>query len=69
MIFDLYPEEFLWKDTPYEYVFDRNPFDVIAGTTKIREMFEQKAGWEDLKFFCQTGVEEFLKLREKYLLY
>jgi uncharacterized protein YbbC (DUF1343 family) len=67
--FDLYPEEFLWKNPPYEYVFDRNPFDVIAGTTKIREMFEQKASWEDLKSFCQTGVEEFLEMREKYLLY
>jgi len=67
--FDLYPEEFKWKNTPYEYVYDRNPFDVIAGTTKIREMFERKASWEDLREFCQSGVEEFLSVREKYLLY
>lgn len=67
--FDLYPEEFKWKNPPYEYVFDRNPFDVIAGTTKIREMFEQKASWEKLKSFCRTGVEDFLLIREKYLLY
>lgn len=67
--FDLYTEEFKWKIPPYEYVFDRNPFDVIAGTTKIREMFEQKASWDDLKKFCRTGVEEFMKIREKYLLY
>jgi uncharacterized protein YbbC (DUF1343 family) len=66
---DLYPEEFSWKNTPYEYVFDRNPFDVIAGTSKIREMFEQKASWEDLKSFCRTGVEEFSETRKKYLLY
>src|SRR5207237_10065330 len=39
--FDLYPAEFKWKNHTYEYVFDRNPFDVIAGTTKIREAFEQ----------------------------
>ncbi|HVE57082.1 MAG TPA: DUF1343 domain-containing protein [Pyrinomonadaceae bacterium] len=68
-IFDLYPEEFAWKNTAYEYVFDRNPFDVIAGTTKIREMFEQKASFEDLRSFCRTGLEEFLSIREKYLLY
>lgn len=67
--YDLYPEEFQWKNTAYEYVFDRNPFDVIAGTTKIREMFEQKASWEDLKAFCRTGVEEFSEMRKKYLLY
>jgi uncharacterized protein YbbC (DUF1343 family) len=68
-VFDLYSEEFKWKNPPYEYVYDRNPFDVIAGTTKIREMFEQKASWEDLKEFCQSGIEEFLTIREKYLLY
>ena len=43
-IFDLYPNEFKWKNPPYEYVYDRNPFDVIAGTTKIREFFEQEIG-------------------------
>jgi uncharacterized protein YbbC (DUF1343 family) len=69
VIFDLYPEEFSWKNTPYEYVFDRNPFDVIAGTTKIRENFEQKGSWDDLKKLCQSGIEEFLTIREKYLLY
>lgn len=67
--FDLYPNDFMWKNPPYEYVFDRNPFDVIAGTTKIREMFEQKAIWEEVKIFCNTGIAEFLELRGKYLLY
>jgi uncharacterized protein YbbC (DUF1343 family) len=67
--FDLYPNEFQWKNPPYEYVFDRNPFDVIAGTTKIREMLEQKANWNDFKEFCQKGVSEFISMREKYLLY
>jgi uncharacterized protein YbbC (DUF1343 family) len=68
-VFDLYPNDFLWKNPPYEYVFDRNPFDVIAGTTKIREMFEQKASWEDLKMFCKNGIEEFSLIREKYFMY
>jgi uncharacterized protein YbbC (DUF1343 family) len=67
--FDLYPEEFSWKTTPYEYVFDRNPFDVIAGTTKIREMFERKESLEELRAFCRTGVAEFLVTRAGYLLY
>jgi uncharacterized protein YbbC (DUF1343 family) len=67
--FDLYPNDFLWKKPPYEYVFDRNPFDVIAGTTEIREMFEQKASWEELQIFCKKGVEEFLLIRQKHLLY
>ena len=38
---DMYPNEFRWKEPPYEYVFDKNPFDVISGTAKIREAFEK----------------------------
>ena len=41
VIHDMYKDEFRWKVPPYEYVFDKNPFDVIAGTNKIREAFEQ----------------------------
>lgn len=68
-IFDLYSNDFKWKNPPYEYVYDRNPFDVIAGTTKIREFFEQGKAIKEIKDFWQTDVEQFYKTREKYLLY
>jgi len=68
-IFDLYPNHFSWKTTPYEYVFDRNPFDVIAGTTKIREIFEKNESLEVLKKFCSDGLQDFISTRKKYLLY
>ena len=35
--FDMYGDEFKWKTPPYEYEYDKNPFDVIAGTSKVRE--------------------------------
>ena len=68
-IFDLYPENFKWKNPPYEYVFDRNPFDVIAGTTKTREFFEQSKSINEIKISWQADIQEFYKIREKYLLY
>src|SRR5438067_9625 len=34
--FDLYGESFRWKEPPYEYVYDKNPFDVIAGSERLR---------------------------------
>src|SRR5215204_3195577 len=34
--FNLYGEDFRWKEPPYEYVFDKNPFDVISGTDRLR---------------------------------
>jgi uncharacterized protein YbbC (DUF1343 family) len=69
VIFDSYPEGFLWKTTPYEYAFDRNPFDVIAGTTKIRELFEANGSIDDLKAVCSADVGEFARARAEYLLY
>lgn len=68
-LFDLYPQGFKWKNPPYEYVYDRNPFDVIAGTTKIREMFESGADLMEIKSFCRNGLREFSEMRENYLLY
>lgn len=69
IIMDLYPNDFKWKNSPYEYVFDRNPFDVIAGTTKIRQMLENSMEIIDIKHSWQSDVIEFEKLRDKYILY
>jgi beta-N-acetylhexosaminidase len=67
--FDLYENDFKWKSAAYEYVFDRNPFDVIAGTTKIREMFENGVAVNEIKLSWRDDVKEFNRIREKYLLY
>jgi uncharacterized protein YbbC (DUF1343 family) len=67
--YDLYPEHFRWKEPPYEYVYDRNPFDVIAGTTKVREAFEKGTTISELKESWEPEVADFKKLREEFLLY
>ncbi|MDQ1636964.1 MAG: hypothetical protein QOF62_303 [Pyrinomonadaceae bacterium] len=66
---DLYSDQFRWKEPPYEYVFDRNPFDVIAGTTKVREGFEQGTTIAELQKSWEPELGEFKKLREQFLLY
>jgi uncharacterized protein YbbC (DUF1343 family) len=68
-VIDLYQDEFEWKIPPYEYVFDRNPFDVIAGTDKIKKMIEDGSSVKDIKLSWQKDVEDFEKLREQYFLY
>jgi len=68
-IYDLYPKDFNWKDTPYEYEFERNPFDVIAGTTKIREMIEKGRTTDEIKLSWKNDVKGFNETREKYFLY
>jgi uncharacterized protein YbbC (DUF1343 family) len=67
--YDLYQEHFRWKEPPYEYVFDRNPFDVIAGTEQIRRAIEQGSSLQSIVDEWQPGLKEFKKIRESYLLY
>ena len=66
---DMYRDEFRWKVPPYEYVFDKNPFDVISGTAKIREAFEQGTDLDAIAAATKAPLEEFKKLREGFLLY
>jgi uncharacterized protein YbbC (DUF1343 family) len=66
---DMYPSEFRWKEPPYEYVFDKNPFDVIAGTNKIREAIEQGVDLATLEQGWKAPLAEFENSRAPYLLY
>jgi uncharacterized protein YbbC (DUF1343 family) len=68
-IYELYPSDFKWKDTPYEYEYERNPFDVIAGTTKIREMIEKGKSIDEIKLSWKNDVKDFNELRRNYFLY
>jgi uncharacterized protein YbbC (DUF1343 family) len=67
--YDLYGSEFRWKEPPYEYVYDRNPFDVIAGTSSIREALEQGSTLDEIQQTWVAPFKDFMKLREGYLLY
>jgi uncharacterized protein YbbC (DUF1343 family) len=67
--YDMYPNDFRWKVPPYEYVYDKNPFDVISGTAKIREAFEKGTELDVIEAETKAPLEEFKELREPYLLY
>lgn len=66
---DLYGENFLWKEPPYEYVFDKNPFDVISGSEGLRRAIEEGESLESISFSWSEGVESFVGMRSDYLLY
>lgn len=66
---DMYPNDFRWKEPPYEYVYDKNPFDVIAGTNKIREAFEQGVELDAIAETWKRPLLEFKQLRESFLIY
>ena len=67
--FDLYRDQFRWKDPPYEYEYDRNPFDLIAGSSKVREAIERGDRLDVIEGSWQEPLAEFKQLRERFLLY
>lgn len=67
--FDMYGDEFKWKVPPYEYVYDKNPFDVIAGTSKVREAIERGDSLDDIQKSWKAPLAEFSRLRAEFLLY
>ncbi len=66
---DLYTEHFKWKEPPYEYVYDKNPFDVIAGTDKLRASLERGESLESINQGWQEPLAAFQREREPFLLY
>ena len=69
---DLYPESpagFAWQEPPYEYVFDRLPFDVIAGSAMPRQQIEGGASVEEIAASWRAGERDFRERRANYLLY
>ncbi len=66
---DLYPESFQWQEPPYEYVYDRLPFDVIAGTAKLRGQIEDGVSIEEIAQSWEAGESDFAERRRPYLLY
>lgn len=65
----IYPEHFAWKPPPYEYVYDKLPFDVIAGSARLREQVEAGASVADIEESWREALDRFGALRKRYLLY
>ena len=67
--YDLYADQFEWKREPYEYVFDKNPFDVVSGTDKIRTAIEAGESLDKIMASLQNPLSEFEEVRKTFLLY
>ena len=65
----LYPDRFEWKQPPYEYVYDKLPFDVINGSSRLREQIEAGMSVAEIEDTWRDGLNDFAKRREDYLLY
>jgi len=66
---ELYPDRFAWKTPPYEYVYDKLPFDVINGSASIRDMIEAGRSPGEIEASWQTALDDFATRRKLYQLY
>lgn len=66
---ELYPDRFEWKQPPYEYVYDKLPFDVINGSSRLREQIESGTLVSEIEGSWREGLNEFAERRESCLLY
>jgi uncharacterized protein YbbC (DUF1343 family) len=67
--YEMYGEHFRWKEPPYEYVYDKNPFDVIAGTSALREAIERGDSLESITASWEEPLRQFKQVRERFLCY
>jgi uncharacterized protein YbbC (DUF1343 family) len=64
---ELHPDSFQWAPPPYEYEEIKLPFDIIAGTDRLRKIMHKEP--EEIRQSWQKELESFKATREKYLLY
>jgi uncharacterized protein YbbC (DUF1343 family) len=60
---------FLWREPPYEYERIKLPFDILAGSSELREQIEAGVAPEAIARSWEPGVEGFNRIRERFLLY
>ncbi len=65
----LWPEEFAWREAPYEFVIDRPAIDLLTGGTECREAIESGKGLEDWLADWKADEEAFREERREILLY
>ena len=66
----LYPEYDLWRDFPYEYVFDRLAIDVINGSTLLRDWVDDAdSAPGDLDTLTIPDERAWEEERKPYLIY
>jgi uncharacterized protein YbbC (DUF1343 family) len=63
------PERFRWRDPPYEYEREKLPFDILAGSSDLREALERGTPAREIARSWEPSVERFMKIRERVLMY
>jgi uncharacterized protein YbbC (DUF1343 family) len=62
-------EGFRWREPPYEYEYEKLPFDILAGSSELREQIEAGVSVGEIARSWEPAVDEFVEIRRRFLLY
>ncbi len=65
----LYPEEFAYKEPPYEYEYEKLPLDMIIGNSSIRKSIADGADLFEIEASWQGELDDYKARIEPVLLY
>ncbi len=69
-LIDLWPLMEMYRRVPQgKFFLKSNFFEKLAGTTELRKQIEAGMSEEEIRATWQPGLDEFRKIREKYLIY
>jgi len=66
---DMDPEKFDWRRETYEFVSDRLAIDLLAGSSKFREIVERGGDVDEWVAEWEDPLREFAAKRREFLLY
>ena len=65
----LAPEQFAWREPPYEYEQQKLPIDILAGSDTLRRQIESGAPLAAIVASWRDDEQAFRELRKPFLLY
>ena len=63
------PDQFAWKQPPYEYEYEKMPIDIMWGSDRLRQAIDAGEGADTIAASWREEVAAFEELRRPYLLY
>jgi uncharacterized protein YbbC (DUF1343 family) len=68
-IIEIHGEQFDWREPPYEYEYEKMPFDIISGDSSLRADIDSGENLLTIRDKWQAEMDNYLEWRRPYLLY
>jgi uncharacterized protein YbbC (DUF1343 family) len=63
------PDNFAWREPPYEYEHEKEPIDILYGSDQLRRTLDEDGSVPDLIASWRADEDAFRRERQQFLLY